>query len=398
MLRRAGRIGEAEQLYRNHLASMPGDSEALYQLGLTMIERTRLTKPHPEAMAPALSDLGSDLLLLGAPERAVDIYRAVIALDGKQAMAHMGLGMALLSLGRFEEGWPEYEWHRRLPGTAPVRFAAPLWDGQYPLGLRILIHAEQGFGDALQFVRYAVPLKAAGAHVILGCAPTLKRLLARVPGVDAVIGHGEAIPPHDCHLPLLSLPGLMKTGLNSIPAPLGYVSALPAEVEACRRQLAGLAPPRVGLIWQGNRQNKVLQNRSIALARWLPVLRQKNVRFVSLQPDGGSAGLADIAAEQRPLDPFSGKAPRDFADTAALMANLDLVITVDTAGAHLAGAMGRPVWTLLTQAPDWRWLREREDSPWYLTMRLFRQRQAGDWDEVLGRVALALEDWQRARH
>lgn len=392
--RQAGRIAEAERMCRLHLAETPGDVQALHELGLTMIARAKASEAHRKSFAPALTDLATDLSNLGAVEPAIEIYRAAIAFDNGHAMAHMGLGMALLSIGRLGEGWPEYEWHRRMPGYAPARFAAPLWDGRIRPGLRILLHAEQGFGDALQFVRYATALKAAtGAEIILGCAPALKRLLSRVEGVDSVIGHGEAIPAHDCHLPLLSLPGLMKTELDSIPGPVGYVSPEPADVETRRIQLAGLAVPRVGLIWQGNQKNPVLRQRSIALGQLLPILHQPGVSFVSLQPEAGSVGPPDIAPGMRSFEPFAEMPPHDFADTAAVMANLDLVISIDTAGAHLAGALGRPVWTLLTRAADWRWLRGRADSPWYPTMRLFRQQSAGDWDEVMARVAIALRDW-----
>jgi tetratricopeptide (TPR) repeat protein len=390
--RQAGRIVEAERLYRSHLTQTPSDAEALYDLGVTMIERGRHAPPLAAAMAPALTDLATDLLKLGAIEHAIEIYRAAIDLDSQHAMAHMGLGMALLTLGRLQEGWPEYEWHRRLPGHSQTRFAAPLWDGQYRPGMRVLVHAEQGFGDTLQFARYASVLKRGGAQVILGCAGALKRLLALVQGVDSVIAHGERIPAHDFHMPLLSLPGLFKTELASIPGPVGYVSAPADDIEIRRRQLAGLKAPRVGLVWQGNLNNHILRGRSIALARLLPVLQQRGISFVSLQVDEGRMALAEIAPAHRPFDPFAAEPARDFIDTAATMANLDLVISIDTASAHLAGAMGRPVWTLLTSDPDWRWLRGREDSPWYPAMRLFRQRRAGDWDEVLGRVGAALAE------
>ncbi len=390
--REAGRIAEAEQLYRGHLTQAPGDAEALYELGVTMVQGARMKQPPVIAMAPALCDLATDLLKLGAIERAIAIYRAVIALDGQQAMAHTGLGMALLTLGRLAEGWPEYEWHRRLPGRTPSHFAAPQWDGRYRPGMRLLVHAEQGFGDTLQFVRYASVLKRGGAQVILGCAGALKRLLAPVEGVDSVIAHGERIPAHDFHMPLLSLPGLLKTELASIPGPVGYVSAPADDVEARGRQLASLAAPRVGLVWQGNLNNHILRGRSIALTRLLPVLQQRGISFVSLQADEGRMALSEIAPAHSPFDPFATEPARDFVDTAAVMANLDLVISIDTAATHLAGAMDRPVWTLLTSDPDWRWLRGREDSPWYPTMRLFRQHQAGDWDEVLSRVAAALAE------
>jgi hypothetical protein len=207
-----------------------------------------------------------------------------------------------------------------------------------------------------------------------------------------VIAHGERIPAHDFHMPLLSLPGLLKTELASIPGPVGYVSASAEDVETRGRQFASLAAPRVGLVWQGNLNNHILRGRSIALTRLLPVLQQRGISFVSLQTDEGRMALSGIAPAHRPFDPFATEPARDFVDTAAAMANLDLVISIDTASAHLAGAMGRPVWTLLTSDPDWRWLRGREDSPWYPTMRLFRQRQAGDWDEVLGRVAATLAE------
>ena len=293
--------------------------------------------------------------------------------DPDLAEAHWNLALALLATGDFERGWQEHEWRWRANVIGPEQsFRQPLWLGAEDLtGKTILLHNEQGLGDALQFVRYAPQVRQRGARVVLRVQRPLLSLMAGLAGADHVIAEGDALPEFDYHCPLLSLPLAFGTHLQNIPAGIPYLHPAADRLAKWQSILGERTAPRIGLAWSGNPAHKNDRNRSIALKQLLPLLSVPGVRFVSLQRDlreddaavlGNLPALVSIGAQ---LD--------DFADTAAAISLLDLVITVDTAVAHLAGALGKPVWVLLPFAPDWRWLLKREDSPWYPTARLFRQ-------------------------
>jgi hypothetical protein len=298
--------------------------------------------------------------------------------------------MALLMAGDFEAGFAEFEWRWRSPAMQPHGVAGPQWQGQNPAGLSILLHDEGGFGDTLQFVRYAPLLASRGATVVLQVQPPLVRLIRQsMPGVAHVLARGESLPPYDVHCPMLSLPHGFGTRLDTVPAALPYLQPAPEAASHWRTWLGNNAGQalRVGLVWAGASRPDLPEafamneRRSLALARLAPLGGVPGVCFVSLQLDVAEA----VPPGMTILDPMA--AMTDFADTAALVANLDLVIAADTAVAHLAGALGRPVWVLSRYDACWRWLAGRRDNPWYPALRVYRQPTPGDWDSVIATVA-----------
>jgi tetratricopeptide (TPR) repeat protein len=373
-LRAMGRPEEAETELAKAIALRPNYASALANLGLVLQERARYGE-------------------------ALEMYDRAIAADPEHATARGNRTMLLLLLGRLPDGFAEYEWRWRMPGfaTPPRQFPQPMWDGG-DLGQRTLfIHAEQGLGSAIQFVRYAALLAARGNRVVIECRLPLDRLfeasLAGPDGRVTVVRKGESLPAFDCHAPLMSLPHLLGTSLATIPAMVPYLSALPADIAAWRQRLSGASRPRIGLVWAGNPKHENDHNRSIPTRLLAPLITSASASFFSLQVPAAPADLESLPPGRvNDLAPALG----DFADTAAVIENLDLVVSVDTAAAHLAGALGKPVWLLLPYVPEWRWLLDRDDSPWYPTMRLFRQDQAGDWLGVVERLAAAVGPWQAA--
>ena len=322
-------------------------------------------------------------------DAAIDAYDEAIRFDPDYRDAHFARGSLYLALGDFARGWLDYEWRARDPEGELNRrtFPQPLWRGDAPLeGRSILVHAEQGFGDTLQFCRYVSLLNKRGAEVVLEVQPAMRALAATLRTPVRVIAAGEPLPPTNFHVPLLSLPLAFGTRLQTIPAEVPYLHPDPQCVQQWQASLGDKRLPRVGLAWAGNPAHRNDHNRSLSLETLLPLLDHQ-VEWISLQKAVPVRDFDALAAA--PLRRFeSGLA--DFADTAALMQSLDLVISVDTAVAHLAGALGRPVWILLAAPAEWRWLRGRDDSPWYPSARLFRQTRPGEWADVVGALALAL--------
>ena len=272
---------------------------------------------------------------------------------------------------------------------AACLFPAAL-DGAALDGRTILLHAEQGLGDTLQFARYAALVKARGATVILSCPKKLLAVLQTCPGIDQLIPMGAEPPPFDVYAPLLSLPRLFGTTVATIPASMPYLAAQPELVDRWRDRLAAAPGFRVGLVWQGSATYKKDHQRSAALGWFAPLARVPGVRLFSLQVGPGSEQLGSLGDRFPVIDLGGSFDPASFSDAAAVLKNLDLLVTVDTALAHLGGALGSSVWLALPHAADWRWLHEREDSPWYPTVRLFRQSHPGDWDGVFERIAREL--------
>lgn len=346
----------------------------------------------------AHNNMGLALDAAGFAARAIPCFERAIALQPNFAQAHWNLSISLLATGDFERGWPEYEWRLRTPELAgrAQRFVQPVWDGAALDGRCILLDAEQGFGDSIQFVRYAPMVAARGGKVIVECPPELKRLLETAPGIDQVATRGEPLPAFDLHCAQLSLPARCGTRGDNVPAPIPYFRLKPEWIASWRAKLATTGNfLKVGLVWAGNPDHKNDAHRSILPQRLAPLGAATSVVFFSLQKRVGpirhqATGLPFPAVD---LTEDIG----DFADLAALIANLDVVISVDTSVAHLAGAIGKPTWVLLPFAPDWRWQSGRNDSPWYPTMRLFRQRVRGDWDEVLQRVSNNLLEFMSKR-
>ena len=395
-----GRLGEAAENLRKAVALKPGLAAAHSNLGNVLTEQDQpdqaiaaletAIRLQPN-LAEAHNNLGNALRALGRFDAALACFEKAAAVQPDYAEARWNEGLCRLLLGDFEQGWKLYEWRWKKPGSADKErdFAAPLWLGRKPVaGKRILLHAEQGLGDTLQFCRYAQRLAADGASVIVETQPALKSLLGGLAGVESVVARGEPLPPFDFHCPLMSLPLACETRLETIPAATPYIHVDPALVESWRSRLGARTAPRVGLVWSGNRAHKNDRNRSVPLSM-IAKLTAAEATLVSLQKELRSGEAA--ALEAIPNLRHIGDQLHDFADTAALIALMDVVVTVDTAVAHLAGAMGKPVWVLLPINPDFRWLTEREDSPWYPTARLFRQPAAGDWQSVIGQVGVALQ-------
>jgi tetratricopeptide (TPR) repeat protein len=398
-----GCLDEAATAVDQALAARPSFAQAWHNLacirreqsrcddGLAAVDRALALDPDFHEAWLAKGALLGDA---GRTDEAIAVYRDLIARAPDCAEAHFHLATDLLLTGVFAEGWREHEWRwRRGPQQYRRRdFEPPMWDGGDFVGKTLLIHAEQGIGDTFQFIRFAALAKARGGAVVVEAPARLHALLNTAAGIDRLVASGGPLPPFATHAPLLSLPLIFGTDLASIPAPGRYLAADPALVRRWRMRLEALPRPWVGLAWQGSPTYRGDRRRSIPLKLFAGLVREGPASFISLQKGPGeeqiaASGLAEV------LHHFAAAVdvgPDAFVDTAAIIENLDLVITSDTAVPHLAGALGRPVWTLLPFAPDWRWLLGREDSPWYPTMRLFRQKSSGDWPEVIARVAVAL--------
>ncbi|MCS6850719.1 MAG: tetratricopeptide repeat-containing glycosyltransferase family protein [Gemmataceae bacterium] len=390
-----GRVLEAIRSLREAIRHHPDFADAHYNLGIALKDLRRLdeAQSHYEAairlkpgFAQAHYNLGALLALQGNLQQAIACYEEAIRLVPDFADAHYGRAVAWLALGDWRRGWPAYEWRWRQPGAVPRVFAQPPWDGSTLAGKTILLHAEQGLGDTLQFIRFAPLLQRQGATVLFEGPARLLPLLSRCAGVDRWIAAGSPLPPFDVHAPLLSVPGLLGITLADIPAEVPYLFADPTLVARWRNALSAESGLRVGIAWQGNPRVQRDHERSIPLAEFAPLAEVLGVRLFSLQKGPGSEQLLSVSFPVvdlgRRLDEDGGA----FMDTAAVLHSLDLVITSDTALAHLAGGMGRPTWLALSAAPDWRWLRGRDDSPWYPTARLFRQSRLGQWRDVFIRL------------
>jgi FKBP-type peptidyl-prolyl cis-trans isomerase 2 len=341
--------------------------------------------------AGAYYNAGNVLVAKGRYDDAMQFYRKAIEIDPGNADAHWNTALLNLLSGNFEEGWKGYEWRWKLKGVMAGRqFSQPLWDGSDLNGRTILLYAEQGFGDTLQFIRYAPLVAKRGAKVAVECQKELTALLGNVKGIERIIPHGEALPEFDVRYPLLSLPLIFNTTLQNIPAEIPYLSVEPSLVLRWGARIASNNGQfKIGLVWSGDPGLKNDRSRSCSLDIFSPLAHYDHITFYSLQKGEASAQANNPPKDLKLID--YTEEISDFADTAAFILNLDLVISIDTAVAHLAGALGKPVWTLLPFVPDWRWMLNREDSPWYPTMRLFRQPAPGDWESVVNRIEETLK-------
>jgi len=322
-------------------------------------------------------------------DEAVASCNQALALDPQHADTYWNRGLALLLQGHLRQGFADYHWRWKRAAFAPIKrnFHQPLWLGDTPVrGKTVLLHAEQGLGDSLQFVRYAQNLADLGARVVLEAEPALFELFGTLPGIDQLVRQGQPLPAFDLHCPLLSLPLAMGTELDSIPVTIPYLRASPERQAQWRDRLGPHTGLRVGLVWSGSPTHQDDHNRSIALAALLAHLPE-GPQYISLQKDVRASD--DAALQTQGLLHF-GPQLQSFSDTAALCACLNLVISVDTSVAHLSGALGQRTWVLLPHLPDWRWLMQRSDSPWYPSARLYRQAQARDWSAPLAQLALDL--------
>jgi tetratricopeptide (TPR) repeat protein len=362
--------------------------EVRYNLATALFESGRLEEAigefhKAEAMGfrdPRLyNNLGAIHRQLGQNEKAKECFRRALSAGGEFPLARFNLAMVQLLTGEFREGWAGYEtrWKARSIPT-PARYAQlGVWAGDDLGGRRILLDCEQGFGDAIQFARYIPVISGRGGKPILTMQPALRRLLQTVPGLEGIVCPPEQLPPFDVQCPLMSLPHVLGTTLETIPGNVPYVFADPALVENWRQRFGQDGRRKIGLCWWGNPTHAADRTRSFSLEVLAPLGQVPNTWFCSLQK-GAAAVQAASAPAGLAITDWTAELS-DFADTAALIANLDLVISCDTAVAHLAGAMGKPVWLMLPYVADWRWMENRSDSPWYPTMRIFRQERAGDW-------------------
>lgn len=340
----------------------------------------------------AFNGLAAGLLCRRNLSEAIDAFRQAIRLCPNYAEAHRNLAMALLAIGDFREGWREYEWRLRCADFAHLPIRPNRWDGSPMPGRTLLLSAEQGLGDVLHFIRFAPLVKQRCGSLVFECPASLVPLLQRSPGIDRLIARGSPLPPFDASLPLLSVPGVLGATLESIPSDVPYVFPDDQLVEHWRNRLASFDGFKVGIAWQGSPTMQWDRFRSIPLEQFAVLAAVDQVRLISLQKGLGTEQIEPLR-DRFPLVDFNGQIDEQsgpFMDTAAIMKNLDLVVTSDTSIAHLAGSLGVPVWIALDYAAEWRWLTDREDSPWYPTMRLFRQTELGQWDGVFAKVAAAL--------
>ncbi|MGB3535931.1 MAG: TIGR03032 family protein [Microcoleaceae cyanobacterium] len=389
-----GNITESIRYYRDSLQLKSDFLQARYYLGVALGD----TEQYPEAIqvlnqvievdknhAEAHNSLGFVYSQQRQLEAAIFHYKEAVRLNGSYAKAHFNLGMILLQTGEFEPGFSECEWRWKTDFFTPFKCPQPQWQGEDISGKTLLIHTEQGAGDAIQFIRY-IPLAAKQCQqIILICTKYLKPLFETVEGIDEIILAGDiSLSAFDVYCPLMSLPYIFKTTLETIPADIPYLQAgsKPKLIKSQTKKL------NVGIVWAGSPTHTNDKNRSCNLVDFLSILQLPNIAFYSLQKSGKSQELK-LLPNQITVQNLESQL-NNYADTAAIVNQLDLIIGVDTSVIHLAGALGKPVWTLLCYNPDWRWLLEREDTPWYPTMRLFRASQPGDWLGVMTQVQQAL--------
>jgi tetratricopeptide (TPR) repeat protein len=398
VLKQQEQFEQAVASFSRALELNPNLAEVHYNLANTLVKLDRLdlaeasfrralelTPSDPETH----NNLGNILETQGRLAEAIAHFDTALRHRWDFAEAHRNRSLLRLSLGNYAEGWPEYEWRLRVPGTLVPNFPMPRWQGEPLSGRTILLTVEQGLGDTIQFVRYAPLVKERGGRVVLRCQDAVNALLARSPGID-LIATAEAEPEAlDYQCPLLSLPAVLGTTLETIPATIPYLFAQAERVAHWRQKLADVRELKVGIAWQGSPTYGADRYRSIPLEKFAPLAACPGVRLFSLQKGYGHEQLAPLAEQWNIVDLGTSldEGTGAFVDTAAAMMNLDLVITSDTSIAHVAGALGVPVWVALQFSPSWRWLLERDDSPWYPTMRLFRQSRFGNWEDVFADMA-----------
>lgn len=366
-LKAAGDWRGAENAYRQALAIEPSNPRNQLNLANTLREMGRIAEAMP-------------------------LFREAVRTNPSFAEAHRDLAFAMLLSGDLQPGWIENEWRWQTPEMARQRrqYKQPAWNGESLAGRTVLVYTEQGFGDAIQFVRYVPLIAARGGRVILECQPALARLFRTVDGTTEVVIRGEELPAFDLHVPLLNLPRIFGTSLQSIPASAPYLRAPGEALAHVSNAIPHSARRNIGLVWAGNPSHLNDRNRSLPPQTLRPLFELSEIEFYSLQVSGSVRGTGSPIQEGWWCAADLSGRINDYADTAALIDRLDLVISVDTSVAHLAGAMAKPIWLLLPFAPDWRWMLGRDDSPWYPTMRLFRQPEPKDWAAVIHRVADAL--------
>jgi tetratricopeptide (TPR) repeat protein len=402
VLRELGRLTEAEAELREALRLRPEMIEAHIALARVQLDANRLEAAEASCrealrlrpnLSEALQALGMIDMLLARPEQALDWYRQAVALDPNEPSLHRNVAIALLLMGRYAEGWAEYEWRWRCPEAGERPSPQPLWDGSSLEGRTIVLYGEQGLGDTVQFVRYARLARERGGRVVVAAQNSILPLLRSADGVDDVVALGDPLLFFDVHAGLIDVARIVGTTEKTIPADVPYIEVEAQLVEHWRQELASLGGFKVGIAWQGKPSFYFDRFRSMPLKEFAPLAAVPGITLISLQKGFGSEQIAALDGLFKVVDLGPQLDERAaFLDTAAVIKNLDLVIASDSATAHLAGALGVPVWLATPFSPDWRWLLARDDSPWYPTMRLFRQERRGDWRHVFQRMAMALAE------
>ena len=438
IFQRSGRLREAESAYREALKANPENADALHLLGtiafqagkhepaVALIQRAIRINPNNAnyysncgpalrnlnryeeaiacyhsaiALAPdhpqAWYNLGKTYFDFRKPAEALEAYTRQLEINPDHASSRWNRSLANLLLGNLSEGWREYEfrWTATAASTSKRIFAAPQWSGEPIVGKTLFIHAEQGLGDTIQFCRYALLAADRGAHVIVECQPELLDLLRSISHISTLIRPGEPLPEFDFQIPMMSLPMAFETSLENIPSSAPYLHSDPARILNWKSRLEKLGSPQnIGLVWAGGEKHPSNEKRSMRLSQFALLAELAGISWISLQKGSPSEQLA-----QAPFPVLDWTSElHDFADTAALIQSLDGVVTVDTAVAHLAGALGKPVWILIPFLPDFRWLLDRNDSPWYPTARLIRQPALGDWAGSIQRLFSTLDIFLKA--
>jgi tetratricopeptide (TPR) repeat protein len=400
-----GRLGHPDREladYDTILRLEPGHAEALRKRGTALRRLGRLAeslasldaavKAMPEG-ASMHCERGLTLVAAGRRTEALGAFSRACQLDPENVEANFNEGMCRLELGDLPAGWQKFEWRWEATALKTVKrnFSQPLWSGKEPLeGKTILLHAEQGYGDTIQFCRYVPEVARRGARVVLEVQAGLESLLKDLSGVHRILVRGQPLPECDFHCPLLTLPLAFNSSLATIPGAVPYLFADSGRSAAWSGKLGRRTRPRVGLVWSGSNVHANDRQRSIPLSSMLGLISDR-ADFISLQKEIRDPDRQVL--EQHGKIAFPGQELSDFRETAALLSNLDLVVSVDTAAAHLAGALGKPLWLLLPHIPDWRWMHDRADSPWYPSARLWRQKAEGDWNSILEEMATELEQW-----
>ncbi len=412
------RLYNEKQLFHDSIALLetalkenPNELTLLFELAnsYNMINRTeealeiykRLEIRYPNQLS-ILYNIAYTLKKLGRLEEAFPYYDKVLQLNPTHAEAHFSRGLAYIVTGDFEKGFKDYEWRWKKPQQGSYRnYSEPRWDGSDLHGKTIFLHAEQGLGDTFQFIRYAKIVKEKGGKVIVGVQQPLVTLIRLCPYVDQVVSINEKLPPFDVHAPLMSLPHILKTTIDTVPTDIPYLFAKPELVEHWRKQLSLDQNIKVGICWQGNSKystpmlRATVALKSMSLNQFSPIGNVPGVSIYSLQKTTGTEQLKSLVPGftvqtfGNDFDESNGR----FMDTVAVIKNLDLVVTVDTSIGHLAAALGKPTWIILPNPPDWRWMLNRDDTPWYPNVRLFRQPTPGDWESIMSVVAQELEKY-----
>jgi Tfp pilus assembly protein PilF len=396
-LQSQGKADEASACLRRAIHIKPEYAEAHSNLGNSLKDQGKLEEAitcYERAIElnpnyfDAYNNLGNALRASGQLARSVSCYDQALRLIPDHPLVHLSRALSWLQMGDFERGWPEYEWRLRCKEYAIPAFRQPRWDGSPLQGRSILLYAEYGFGDTIQFIRYAPHVRERGGYVILACKKPIARLMTACAGVEQVVSEGDVLPEFTVYAPLMSLPLSFGTTLSSVPANVPYIAT---DVELKNRWSTEIGMPdsfKIGVVWQGNPDYRQDRERSFRLAQLEGIARIPGVQLLSFQRVFGVEQLREVEGRFSVLD-VGGKTS-DFMDIAAALQSLDLVIAPDTSIAHLAGALGVRVWVALAFAPDSRWLEERSDSPWYPSMRLFRQKRRGNWDEVFEQMVVEL--------